>query len=153
MDIIYHDYLRIFVNDNLSYDGEILIYEDNSCEGILTNKNNEQNYTYGTFEKNKCFNLTIENKDDSKIVFHGKKTYLQYEGNCKIIKDNKMTEMPFYLKVSNLSVDPRDYWPENNPNNIFLLKLNKFKEENIILNKNTTSFYNQTDVENNKKIR
>ena len=130
MNIMHHDYLKIFINDDLYYEGEIVIYEDNSCEGLLINKNNDQYYTHGTFEKNKCFNLIIEN-NESRIIFNGKKTYLQYEGNYKVMNNNNITEMPFYLKVTSLDVDPRDYYLEDDPKNIFLSKLNRFKEDSI----------------------
>ena len=129
MNIMYHNYLRIFINDALSYDGEILIYEDNSCEGIIINKNNDKNYVYGTFKKNENLNLIIENEDESKVIFNAKKTYLKYEGECKIIKDSTLTEIPFYLKVTSLDIDPRDCWLEDDPKFIFLSKLNNFKEK------------------------
>ena len=115
MKIQYHNELEMYVNDNLLYKGKVLIYDDNSCEGIVYDKNNNKNYIFGTFEKYK-------------------KLDLKYVGEYRIIKDNIVNKMPFYLTASSLDVDPRDYVWIGLPSHIFKEELDNFKKENTIDN-------------------
>ena len=133
MTIIYHNELEMYVNDNLLYKGKVLIYDDNSCEGIVCDKNNNKNYIFGTFEKYKKLDLTIVNCDKTEN-FKAKKTYLKYVGEYRSIKDNIVNKMPFYLTASSLDVDPRDYVWIGLPSYIFKEELDIFKKENNIDN-------------------
>lgn len=125
-----HNYLKIFVENNLLYKGQVLIYLDNHCEGILDDQNNEKNYVSGIFEQFKYLNLEVVTKN-KREVFEAQKTYLKYEGKYKVIEDERVIEAPFYLTVSSLNVDPRDYVGDN-PTHLFLEELNIFKKEKDI---------------------
>lgn len=128
MEIVYHDELNIYVNDDLLYKGKSLIYNDNYCEGIVYDKNNNKKYICGTFIKTQEIDLTIV--DDNKIErFKAKKSILKYIGEYSIIEDNVVNKMPFYLIAPGLDVDPRDYVLADRPSTIFKEELDNYKKE------------------------
>ena len=133
MKIEYHNELEMYVNDDLLYKGKVLIYDDNSCEGIVYDKNNQKNYIFGIFEKYKKLDLSIINGGKTEN-FIAKKAYLKYVGEYRVIKDNVVNKEPFYLTASSLDVDPRDYVWIGLPSHIFKEELDNFKKENNIDN-------------------
>ena len=151
MNVIHHNYLRIFANENLLYKGEVLIYQDNSCEGIFCDNANNQNYVSGIFVKYKYLNLIIDG-NTKKEIFSAEKKYLKYEGTYRIIENDIINDVPFYLKASSLDVDPRDYYLENNPLNLFEEKLDKFKKEKGIDN-NFNDNLNVEEPDEKSKIK
>ena len=128
MTISHHNALKMYVNDDLLYEGQVLIYEDNTCEGIVNDKNSNRNFIFGTFEKNKELDLIIINNNHIEN-FRAKKTYLKYVGEYRIIKGDEVKGMPFYLIASSLDVDPRDYVWDDTPSHVFEKELDRFKKE------------------------
>ena len=126
MDIIYHNELEIFVNDEIIYKGQVLIYQDNTCEGIMYDKNMNKYFIFGTFEK--YVNLDLAIVSDNKIEkFKAKKAYLKYKGEYTKISETGTSKTDFYLTASSLNKDPRDYW-DDSPRQKFSKEKNEFKK-------------------------
>ena len=102
----YINEIRIYTDNTENFDfiGDICIDSNSYCEGIIHDKNNNEYFIFGTFEKFNCLELylVVDNKIHQYI---GKMTYLQYDGIYSIIQNDITTPInKFSIKVKSLNV-------------------------------------------------
>ncbi len=128
-------------------EGEVYIDKNDYCEGIITNENKELYFIFGTFKKYDFLDLyIINNKKVNRYC--AKKNRFTYEGENYLIQNNEIvSKNDFYIKISELEMDPRDTWI--NPKEEFINKLQTFKEY-WLLNDDNRSLYEKYNREKNR---